>query len=119
MSAKCLGVKEEPCMDFVEVDKIIYPRLHNQIGLGNNILHNLLDYRNKYIKKLLVKENVTPEEGKEHHSLKSIIRRYMTPTTTMTYEIIYYDFKIDELKKKREIHNNDVYNIKIHNYKLK
>ena len=59
------------------------------------------------------------EECKKRHSLKSIRRRDMTPTTTMTYEIIYYDFKIDELKKKREIHNNDVYNIKIHNYKLK
>ena len=41
-----LGVKEEPYLDFVEVDNYIYPILHNQINLGNNVFHYLLDYGN-------------------------------------------------------------------------
>ena len=41
-----LGVKEEPYLDFVEVENYIYPILHNQINLGNNVFHYLLDYGN-------------------------------------------------------------------------
>ena len=39
-NADSLGVKEEPYWDFVEVDNYIYPILHNQINLGNNVFHN-------------------------------------------------------------------------------
>ena len=44
-----LGVKKEPYWDFVEVDNYICPILYNQINLGNNVFHNLLDYGNKNI----------------------------------------------------------------------
>ena len=50
----CLGIKEEPYWDFVQVDNFICPILHKQINLGNNIFHNLLDYGNEYIEKLSV-----------------------------------------------------------------
>ena len=46
-STKCLGVKEHPYWDYVEVDKDISPIRHNQINLGNNVFHNLLDYGNE------------------------------------------------------------------------
>ena len=45
-NADSLGVKEEPYWDFVQVDNFIYPIFHNQINLGNNVFHNLLDYGN-------------------------------------------------------------------------
>jgi len=32
-----------------QVDDYIYPILHNQINLGNNVFHNLLDYGNENI----------------------------------------------------------------------
>ena len=44
--ADSVGVKEEPYWDFVQVDNFIYPIFHNQINLGNNVFHNLLDYGN-------------------------------------------------------------------------
>ena len=55
--ADSLGVKEESYQDFVEVDHFISPIIHNQINLGNNIFHNLLDYSNEYIEKLSVDED--------------------------------------------------------------
>ena len=48
-NADRLGVKEEPCWNFVEVDNYICPTLHNQINLGKNVFHNLLDYGNENI----------------------------------------------------------------------
>ena len=88
-------------MDFVEVDNYICPILHNQINLGNNIFHNLLDYGNENIEKLSVDEdkahnsslmidssideNVNlrdefgvSDEGKELSSLKNIKRNDST-----------------------------------------
>ena len=53
----CLGVKEDPYYDFVEVNKITSPILHNQIRLGNNCFHKLLEYDNEYIEKLSVDED--------------------------------------------------------------
>ena len=52
-----LGVKEEPYWDFIEIDNFICPILHNQINLGNNVFHNLLDYGNEYIEKFSVTED--------------------------------------------------------------
>ena len=57
-NTECLDVKEKPYRDFVKVDNFISPILHNQINLGNNFFHNLLDYRNEYIEKLLVEEDI-------------------------------------------------------------
>ena len=54
----CLGVKEEPYRDFVEVDKYIWPILHNQINLGNNIFYNLLDYGDEYMENLSFQKNI-------------------------------------------------------------
>ena len=56
-NVECLGVKEEPYWDCVEVDNCICPILHNQINLGEYIFHNLLDYGNENIKELSVNEN--------------------------------------------------------------
>ena len=47
-----LGVKEEPYWNIVEVDNYLCPILHNQINLGKNVFHNLLDYGNENIEKL-------------------------------------------------------------------
>ena len=52
-----LGVKEQPYQGFIEVDNFICPILHNQINLGNNVFHNLLDYGNEYIEKLTILED--------------------------------------------------------------
>ena len=52
-----LGVKEEPYQDFDEVDTYTCQILHNQINLGNNVFHNLLDYGNENIEKLSVDED--------------------------------------------------------------
>ena len=57
-NTECLGVKEEPYWGFVEIDKYIYPILHYQINVCNKIFDNLLDYGNKYIKKVSVKEDI-------------------------------------------------------------
>ena len=48
VNAGCLGVKEKPYWDFVEVDTYICPILYSQINLYNNIFHNVLDYGNGY-----------------------------------------------------------------------
>ena len=53
-----LGIKEAPIWEFVEVDNYICPNLHNQINSSNNILYNLLDYGNEYIKMSSTKEQV-------------------------------------------------------------
>ena len=50
-------MKEEPYWDFVEVNNYIFPILHNQINLGNNFFHTLLDYGNENIEKLPVDED--------------------------------------------------------------
>ena len=101
-NAENLGVKEELCLDFVEVDNYICPILHNQINLGNNVFHNLLDYGNENIESLSIDEdkarnsllmidssieemiNLRDEfdisnEGKELSSLKSNRRNDNTP----------------------------------------
>ena len=57
-NADCLGVKEEPCWDFIEVDNFICPILHNQINLGNNVFYNLLDYGDEYIENLSFQKNI-------------------------------------------------------------
>ena len=36
----------------------MYPILCNHINLGNNFLHNLLDYRNEYMENILTAEQV-------------------------------------------------------------
>ena len=101
-NTESLGVKEEPYWDFVEVDNYICPILHNQINLGNNVFHNLLDYGNEHIEMLSVDEdkarnsilmsdssikktiNLRDEfdvsnEGKELSSLKNNRRNDKTP----------------------------------------
>ena len=55
----CLSVKEEPYWDFVKVDNFICPILHNQINLGNNVFHNLLNYGDEYVEQLSVTEDNT------------------------------------------------------------
>ena len=56
MSYSGVDVKEQLYWDFVEVDKYSYPILYNAIYLRNNTFHNLLDYGNEYIEKLLIIE---------------------------------------------------------------
>ena len=51
-----LSVKEASIWKFVEVNKYMYPILHNQINLGNNVLYDLIDYGNKFIENLTLKE---------------------------------------------------------------
>ena len=46
-----LGIKKSPIWKVDEENKYIYPILHNQIKLGNNVLYNLLYYGNEYIEK--------------------------------------------------------------------
>ena len=55
---ECLGVKETPYWNFVEINKFICLILPNQINLGNNFFHNLSDYSNEYIEILSVKQNM-------------------------------------------------------------
>ena len=52
------------------------------------------------------------DEGKDLNSLKNIRRIDQTSITNMTDEILYCDFRTDELKKKREVCINDVSTIK-------
>ena len=116
--SESLGVKEEPYQDFVEVDNYIYPILHNQINLENNVFHNLLDYGNENIKKLSVDEdearnsllmidssidekvnlrdefNVS-DEGKELSNLENIRRNDRTPITNISDVIVNRDFRIE------------------------
>ena len=130
-----LCVKEEPYWDFIEVDNYIYPILHNQINLGNNVFYNLLDYGNENIEKLLVDEDKArnylllidssinekvnlrdefdvSDEGKELSSLKNVRRNDRTPITNMSDAIVNRDFRIGKLSNKREIFSNDVSKIK-------
>ena len=109
-NAESLGVKEEPYWDCVEVDNYICPILHNQINLGNNVFHNLLDYGNENIESLSVDEdkarnsllmidssieemiNLRDEfdvsnEGKELSSLKSNRRNDRTPIINILDDI--------------------------------
>ena len=88
--------KKNLILDFIQVDKFICPILHNQINLGNNVFHNLVEYGNEYIEKLSVKEDMArnyllmvhssinekvklgeefdiSEEGTELHSLKASV----------------------------------------------
>ena len=55
-NAECLGVKEEPYWDYVEVDNFICPILYNQINLGNSVFHNLSDYGKKILKSYQLKK---------------------------------------------------------------
>ena len=130
-NADSLGVKEEPYWDFVEVDNYICPILHNQINLGNNVFHNLLDYGNEYIEKLSVNEDIArnsllmidssinekinyrnefdnSEDGKELSTLKSNRRNDKTLIMNISDDIINRDFRIEELSNKREILSTDV-----------
>ena len=107
----CLGVKEYPYWDFVEVGHFIRPILHNQINLGNNVFHNLFNYGNEYIEKLSVGEDIArnslllidssieekvnlrnefdvSDEGKELNSFKNVRRNDKTPITHMSEEIL-------------------------------
>ena len=141
-NAESLGVKGEPYWDFVEVDNYICPILHNQINLGNNVFHNLLDYGNENIESLSVDEdkarnsllmidssieemiNLRDEfdvsnEGKELSSLKSNRRNDSTPIINVSDDIINRDFRIEELSNKREILSNNVNRIKRYKFKLK
>ena len=120
-NADSLGVKEEPYWDCVEVDNYICPILHNQINLGNNVFHNLLDYGNENIENLSVDEDKAinslllinsvineqvnlriecdvPDEGKELNSLKNIRRNDRTPITYISEDILNRDFRIEELR---------------------
>ena len=56
-NAESLGVKEEPYWDCVEVYSCICSILYNQNNSGNNVFHNLLDYGNENIEKILVDED--------------------------------------------------------------
>ena len=116
--------------------------LYNQINLGNNIFHNLLDYGNKNIEifsvdedkarsSLLMIDSVIDEnvnlrdqfdvsdEGKELSSLKNIRRNDSTPITHMSEDIKNRDFRIEELSNKREIFSNDISKIKRYKFNLK
>ena len=116
-------MKEEPYWDFVEVDNYICPILHNQINLGNNVFHNLLDYGNEYIEKLSVNEDIArnsllmidssinekinyrnefdnSEDGKELSTLKSNRRNDKTSIMNISDDIINRDFRIEELSNK-------------------
>ena len=116
-NAESLGVKEEHYWDFVEVDNYICPILHNQINLGNNVFHNLLDYGNEYIEKLSVNEDIArnsllmidssinekinyrnefdnSEDGKELSTLKSNRRNDKTSIMNISDNIINRDFRI-------------------------
>ena len=106
-NADCLRVKEEPYWDFIEVDNFICPILHNQINLGNNVFHNLLDCGNEYIEELSVTEDKArnsllvidspieekvylrddfdvSDEGKELNNLKNNRRNDKNPITNMS-----------------------------------
>ena len=119
----CLGVKEESYWDLVEVYNFICPILYNQINLGYNVFHNLLEYGNEYIKKLSVDEDKVhnylllidssinekinlreefdvSDEWKELNSLENIRSNNQTPITNMLDIILNRDLRIDELNKK-------------------
>ena len=59
------------------------------------------------------------DEGKELNNLKNVRRNNQITITNMTDEILNRDFRIDELKKKRELFSNDVSKIKRYKFKLK
>ena len=128
--------------DFVGVDNYICPILHNQINLGNNVFHNLLDYGNEYIEKLSVNEDIArnsllmidssinekinyrnefdnSEDGKELSTLKSNRRNDKTSIMNISDDITNRDFRIDELSNKREILSTDVNITKRKKFKLK
>ena len=54
-----LSVNEAPIWECVEGDKYMFPVLHNQMNLSNNMLYNLFDYGNEFIEKITSKEQVT------------------------------------------------------------
>ena len=137
-----LGVKEELYWDVVQVDNFICPILHNQINLGINIFHNLLDYGNEYIEIISVDENKVrnsllliissindkinsrkefdvSDEEKEPNNLTNLGRNDQTSITNMIDEILNRDYRIDELNKKREVFSNNISKIKRYNFKLK
>ena len=109
--------------------------INNQINLGNNVFHNLLEYGNENSEKLSVDEdkarnslflidsaidekvNLSDEfnvsyEGKELSSLKNIRRNNQTLITHISEDILNRGFRITEMSNKREIFSNDVYKIK-------
>ena len=124
-NADCLGVKEEPYWDFIEVDNFICPILHNQINLSNNIFHNLSDCGNENIEKFSVTEDMTrnsllvinssieekvhlrdefdiSDERKDYNTFKNHRRNNKTPITNISEEISDRDVRIDELSKKKK-----------------
>ena len=52
-----LGVNKVSIWEFIEVGKYMCP-IRNQIYLVNNVLYNLLDYRNEFIENITSKEQV-------------------------------------------------------------
>ena len=103
---------------------------------------NLLDYGNENIESLSVDEdkarnsllmidssieemtNLRDEfddsnEGKELSSLKSNRMNDNTPIINISDDIIYRDFRIEELSNKREILSNNVNRIQRYKFKLK
>ena len=118
------------------------PILHNQIHLGNNIFHNLLDYGNENIEKMSVdddkarnsllmidssieeKINLRDEfdisnEGKELSSLNCNRRNDRTPIINISDDIINRDFRIEGISNTRELLSNDVNKVKRKKIKLK
>ena len=110
-------------MDFVEVDNYISPILHNQINLGKNVFHNLLDYDNENIEKLSVDEDKdrdsllmidssidekinyrdefdVSDERKELSTLKNNRRNDRASIINITDDIVNRDFRIEELTNK-------------------
>ena len=141
-NAESLGVKEEPYWDFVEIDNYVCPILHNQINLGNNVFHNLLEYGNKNIEKLSVDEDKACnslllidssiddkinyrnefdlfDEGKELSTLKNNRRNDKTSIINTSDDIVNCNFRIEELSNRRKILSNDVYKTKRYKFKLK
>ena len=53
-----LGVKEDPCWEFVHLDHYILLIHYNVINLGYNILYNLLDYGDDKIDNKSIEEEI-------------------------------------------------------------
>ena len=74
-SSTRLGVKEAPILEFIEVNKYIYPILRNQINSGNDGLYNSLDYGNELINNIATNEDNT---CKRNNLLMKMLIYWMT-----------------------------------------
>ena len=105
--------------------------------MGNNVLYNLLDYRNRFIDNITTKERVVrnllivigapikekillsqdfyiSNDGSRLNSLKNSRRSDSTLIINITESIINKEIEIDDLARKRYIFSNDVNRIRKH-----